>query len=136
MRVDVLFKKWITGADMMQRRKIVKYSLNIIEQKRLGKHKYIAGDTLSIADILCYEEIVQLEVWNILSQGDKLGFGGDGAQYLKKNYPNIYQWLLQMRKLSGHDKIHDIMIRPGILNLVRNRQKGFDKALQQYVSKL
>ena len=127
MRVDVLFRKWIT----------VKYSLNIIERKRLGKHKYIAGDTLSIADILCYEEIVQLEVWNILSQGgDKLGFGGDGAQYLKQNYPNIYHWLLQMRKLSGHDKIHDVMIRPGILNLVRNRQKGFDKALQQYQSKL
>ena len=99
---------------------INQYSLNIIEQKRLCKHKYIAGDTLSIADILCYEEIVQLEVWNILAQGDKLGFGGDGAQYLKQNYPNIYHWLLQMRKLSGHDKIHDVMIRPGILKLVRN----------------
>ena len=136
MRTDVPFKKWIMGTDLLQRRKSVPRTLKIIENIRLNKQKYIAGDTLSIADILCYEELVQVDVWNLLGEGTNLGFDGDGTSFLRENYPNIYQWLLRMRALPKHDEIHKIMVLPHILNHVKYRQIAFTKALKEHQSKL
>merc|ERR1712228_896255 len=124
------------GTDILQRRKSLKYALNIIENKRLQSNKYIAGNSLSIADILCYAEMVQLDVWNLLGQGTNLGFDGDGSNYMKLNYPNISNWMLKMKKLPKHKEAHKIMILPPMLKHVANRKVAISKAMKQYLSKL
>merc|ERR1719461_2421479 len=95
MRFDVSLKQWILGTDNLERRKRLKYALDIVENKRLNYNKYIVGNAVSIADIFCYAELVQLDVWNLLGEGTNLGFDCDGTEYMKNNYPNIYQWLLR-----------------------------------------
>merc|ERR1712129_9569 len=103
---------------------------------RLAQHEYIAGDALSIADIICYEEMVQLEVWNLLGKGTNLGFDGDGTAFMKREYPNISRWLMKMRKLAKHDEIHAIMVKDFILNHVKNRQIAFAKEMKRLKPKL
>merc|ERR1711971_1087750 len=113
----------------MQRRKALKYALDIIESKRLQTQTYIAGNTLSIADILCYEEMDQLNVWNLLSEGTNLGFDGDGSVYMHPHYPNIYKWMLKMKQLPGRKQAHQIMILPPMLQHVANRKVSISKAM-------
>ena len=136
MRIDVPFKQWILGTDIMQRRKKLKYALNIIENERLKTNQCIAGNVLSIADILCYAEMSQLDAWNLLGEGTDLGFDGDGSKYMRSHYPNIYQWMLKMRKLPKHKEAHKIMIIPPMLKHVANRKVAVSKAMKQYLSKL
>merc|ERR1719474_139680 len=136
MRVDVSFKTWLLGTDVMKRRSTVKKALDVIEQHRLGEHEYIAGNTLSIADILCYEELVQLEVWNLLDSGSNLGFDGDGTTFIRSRYPNISRWLIKMRKLAKHDAIHAVMVKDHILKHVKNRSAAFAKEMERVKSKL
>ena len=136
MRVDVPFEKWILGTDVLQRRKTVKRALSVLEKHRLANHEYVASDELSIADILCYEEVVQIEVWNLLGSGGNLGFDGDGTAFVRRQYPNIHRWLMKMRKLTKHDEIHAIMISDFILNHVKKRQIAFAKELKRLKPKL
>eukprot|EP01083_Nonionella_stella_P183867 665544_1 len=136
MRVDVPLKQWILGTDIMQRRKTLRYALDIIENIRLKKHDYIAGDSLSIADILCYEEIVQLDVWNLFDDGKDLRFDGDGTKYIKRHYPNIHRWCLKMRQLPKHDYIHQALILPPFLQHVIERKAMITKAFTDLASKL
>ena len=42
----------------------VGFGLAVLEKDWLAKHKYIVDDELSVADLLCYEEVVQLRWWN------------------------------------------------------------------------
>merc|ERR1712013_274579 len=132
MRADVSFSTWLHSTPLMARRKSVRRTLDVIENVRLQQHRYIAGDALTIADLVCYEELVQIDVWNLLGTGTKLGFDGDGSAFVQKHYPRIFQWLLTMRKLPQHDAVHAVMVKPGILNYVQTRQTAF----AQFQSKL
>ena len=77
-------------------RKLATYSLNIIENNYLGKHKFIVDDELSLADILCYEEVLQIKRWDLIKDSDT-------------KYPNIYAWIERMEKLPNHDQSHRIL---------------------------
>eukprot|EP01084_Bolivina_argentea_P212676 361463_1 len=136
VRYDVPFKNWLTKTDILKRRKLIKISLDIIENKRLNGNQYIVNNQLSIADILCFEEIAQLLVWNLLDPGTNLGWNGDGRKYFETNYPNIYQWLNRIKSLPKHDEVHQIMISKGVLSLIKNQSIQFAKAERQYQSKL
>ena len=136
-RTDVTKEKWIMGTPLMKRRKSVKYTLDIIENKLLGKdNKYICNNKLSIADLLCYSEITQIETWNLLDNGSKLGFGNDGSKYLQSNYPNIFQWIQRMKQVPFHDEVCKDMVTPNMLQFIQYRKKSFDDNLNKYLSKL
>merc|ERR1719445_2768137 len=52
-------------------RKLAVHALNIIEREWLGKHAFIVDDSLSLADILCFEELVQLKQWPLMSGAEE-----------------------------------------------------------------
>ena len=85
-------------SSLITTRKLANYSLKIIENVWLSKHDYIVDDRVSLADILCYEEVVQLKQWDIIKDADK-------------KYPNIFKWIARMEKLNGHDKVHRILTK-------------------------
>ena len=97
------FKK-ITDWDpylLVKDRKKALNALNIIDKTRLNKHKYIADDALSIADISCYEEIIQIKEWNFIFEAAKIK--------TEIEFPNIYAWMDRMSDLPGHDDAHRVM---------------------------
>lgn len=56
----------------------------------LKKHEYIAGDSLSIADLLLYCEI------------DQIHYAG---LYDFREWPEVYAWILRMQQVPEHDAI-------------------------------
>lgn len=64
-----------------------------LENFFLSKTRYVAGDKLTIADYLCFEEVVQCE---------KEYF----EVYDFSNYPNITRWLTEMKSLPKYAEIH------------------------------
>eukprot|EP01083_Nonionella_stella_P102776 292701_1 len=95
MRTDIDIAKY-NPSTLITTRKLAKYSLGIIEKQWLANHEYIVDNQLSLADILCYEELVQLKQWDLL----------ENAQ---QKYPNIFKWMDRMSKLNGHDETHGIL---------------------------
>eukprot|EP01084_Bolivina_argentea_P253777 426418_1 len=95
LRQDIDISKF-NPSTLITTRKLAKYSLNIIENVWLSKHDYIVDNKLSLADFLCYEELVQLKQWDIIPN-------------VNTKYPNIFKWIGRMEKLNGHDKVHRIL---------------------------
>mmetsp|Transcript_10914 Transcript_10914/g.14447 ORF Transcript_10914/g.14447 Transcript_10914/m.14447 type:complete len:292 (-) Transcript_10914:417-1292(-) len=69
--------------------------------------QYIAGGpTPSIADLLCYDEIVQV-TWTGLVNIDGSGSGGSGDhESSPSSYPNLVAWTQRMQQLPYHDPVH------------------------------
>ena len=95
LRTDISLDKWNPNS-LKTDRKLAIYALNVIENNYLSSHKFIVDNNLSLADILCYEELIQIKQWDIIK---------NSAQ----KYPNIYAWIQRMEKLPNHDKTHRIM---------------------------
>merc|ERR1719245_1782457 len=74
-------------SSLITTRKLANYSLKIIENVWLSKHDFIVDDKVSLADILCYEELVQLKQWDIIKDADN-------------KYPNIFKWIARMEQLK------------------------------------
>ena len=72
------------------------FGLAVIEKDWLAKHKYIVDDAVSMADIMCYEELVQLRWWGVVED-------------FASKYPNTNRWLDRMAKLPCHDECHAIL---------------------------
>jgi len=77
----------------------------------LGKTKFIASNSLTIADFAAYSELDQLVY------GDLFNF---------KDYPNIERWMGEMRLLPYHDEVRKPL----------ERISGFLKKKRQAASKL
>ncbi len=74
--------------------------LNTLNDRRLNESRYIAGDTLTIADLSAYGEIGQLqpEFTNIFDFGP---------------FPNVQRWLNDMHQVPGHDPVHVVLAELG-----------------------
>eukprot|EP01084_Bolivina_argentea_P249950 418592_1 len=77
--------------------KIAKRALNIIDNYWLSKHDYIIDNKVSIADILCYAELIQIKAFPYLFKNIDL----------QNKYINIKKWMNRMSKLNKHDEIHE-----------------------------
>ena len=75
--------------------------MRLIEEHRLSQHRFMVDDELSIADIMAYEEVVQLRHWDCLLDGVSMESF--------KQFPNIHGWMDRMGALEGHDDTHRIM---------------------------
>eukprot|EP00485_Elphidium_margaritaceum_P007353 CAMPEP_0202686462 /NCGR_PEP_ID=MMETSP1385-20130828/2237_1 /ASSEMBLY_ACC=CAM_ASM_000861 /TAXON_ID=933848 /ORGANISM="Elphidium margaritaceum" /LENGTH=246 /DNA_ID=CAMNT_0049341039 /DNA_START=38 /DNA_END=778 /DNA_ORIENTATION=+ len=97
LRTDVKPERWNVGALKVER-KMANYALNIIEQKWLSSHAYIVDDALSVADILAYEELIQMKRWPLIADAEQ-------------RFPNIFKWMSKMETLPKHDQVHRIMAK-------------------------
>lgn len=68
-------------------------ALKTLDGHQLAKHQFLAGDTLTIADLAAYVEIGQLrpEFTNVF---DMSGFA------------NVQRWLADMAQVDSHDVVH------------------------------
>eukprot|EP01083_Nonionella_stella_P266239 900899_1 len=95
LRSDVDPKKWNIQS-IKTNRKLAGFGLKVIENEWLSYNDYIVGNKLSIADLLCYEEVVQLRWWNLIDN-------------FSSKYPNIDKWLDRMQKVPCHDEVHQVL---------------------------
>jgi glutathione S-transferase len=65
--------------------------LQVMNDHVIGKHKYVCGDKITIADYFGAE---------ILSAGDLIGVSF-------KRYPNVDRWMSTMRALPSWKKVHE-----------------------------
>ena len=93
-------------------------ALKTLETGWLAESRFLAGDTVTIADIAAYVEIGQLQphFTNVF----------DFAPY-----PNIRRWLDEMSQVPGHDDVHvvlaelgDISVEEPAMDTIRNANKG------------
>eukprot|EP01084_Bolivina_argentea_P176199 304968_1 len=87
LRPDIDINKFNPSV-LITQRKLAKIALRINENNHLSKHDYIVDNKPSLADILCYEEVVQLKQWDIVPNA-------------QRDYPNIFKWIERMEKLPG-----------------------------------
>eukprot|EP00462_Mataza_sp_D1_P016760 CAMPEP_0175160374 /NCGR_PEP_ID=MMETSP0087-20121206/23978_1 /TAXON_ID=136419 /ORGANISM="Unknown Unknown, Strain D1" /LENGTH=223 /DNA_ID=CAMNT_0016448599 /DNA_START=13 /DNA_END=684 /DNA_ORIENTATION=- len=81
-------------------KKVVRNVFKVLDTVFLASTKYVAGNSLSIADFLAYEEISQCE-----EQYCDL--------YDLSQYKNVVQWIQRMRTLPGHEKVHNVLVKLG-----------------------
>eukprot|EP01083_Nonionella_stella_P097151 273089_1 len=106
---------------LVRDRNIALNALRIIDKYRLNGHEYIVDDALSIADIACYEEVVQLKEWNFILNKQKMD--------TEKEFPNIYAWVDRMRGLEGHDETHKVIetLKPWLMDRLKEYESLYDK---------
>ena len=95
--IEKRFRK--DNADLSELRvgqRIFENALGIIEKAWLAKHDFIVDDALSLADILCFEEVMQVKLWPFLYPNIKL----------EAEYPNISKWMQRMEALPQYDEFH------------------------------
>ena len=59
-----------------------------------GKHYLASNDQPTIADLLAYHEIIQLDLVD-----------ANGPHTDASKYPNLVQWMERMKKLPHHDRV-------------------------------
>ena len=67
--------------------------LQILNDTVIGNHKYLCGDSISIADYFGAE---------ILSAGDLIGVSF-------KRFPHVDRWMSTMRALPSWKKVHEVI---------------------------
>ena len=74
--------------------------LKTLEDRPLANTRYIAGDSLTIADLSAYAEIGQLQpqFTNLFDYGP---------------YPNVQRWLADMQQVPCHDAAHIVLAEIG-----------------------
>jgi glutathione S-transferase len=73
--------------------KDVNGSLRQLNDIWLNKAPYLAGDEISIADLICYGELIQLST----------------LRYDFKSQEKVYSWMKRMENLQGYDEVHSIL---------------------------
>ena len=71
---------------------------------------------MSIADLMCFEEIIQIEAWNLM-----------GNNYIENNYKNIHHWLQRMKTVKGFQKIHKLLY--DMIPFIEKRMKYINENL-------
>ena len=95
LRPDIPMDKF-SPSTLIKTRKLANVALDIIENQWLSKHEYIVDDQVSLADILCYEEVLQIIRWDLIENA-------------VTKYPRIAAWCKRMEQLPGHDSTHRIL---------------------------
>lgn len=131
MRIDIKIIRFLTGTNIFERRELLKRALNIIEKRFLSEHIFIVDHRISIADILCYAELFQIEIWNLLDE-ENVGDIYGGKKWLMKNYPNIQKWMERMQMLEHHKEIHQPMQDLVNSGFITRRKKLIDQAIVEY----
>lgn len=79
-------------------------ALQTLERGYLNGHRFLMGDSLSIADIAAYVEIGQLQTQftNLFDFSD---------------LPNVSAWLHNMTQIDGHDEVHEVLTSLGDISI-------------------
>ncbi|MCB1647196.1 MAG: glutathione S-transferase C-terminal domain-containing protein, partial [Pseudomonadales bacterium] len=100
--VAPMVRKDLNIPEIMQQsaRRTLENALRTLENGQLSKHRFIVGDSVTIADLAAYVEIGQLrpEFTNLFDFAD---------------YPLIKRWLDDMTGIKGHDASHVVMKEMG-----------------------
>lgn len=95
-------RKDLNIPEIMQQsaRRTLTNALKTLDTHFLARHKFIAGDQLTIADLAAYVEIGQLrpEFTNILDMSE---------------FPNVQRWLNDMARIDAHDDVHVVLAEMG-----------------------
>jgi len=105
-------------------------ALGAMESNWLAQHRYITGDTVTLADFAAYVEIGQLQP-------------GFTNVYDFSPFPNVQRWLNDMKQLPGHDDVHvvlaelgDISVEPPSMDTIKNANKSALRALKGRLAEL
>ncbi len=115
--VEAPDEKWIrrnTFPGMENNAQIVSQALDIIDGM-LRRTTFLTGDTPTIADIACYEELGQ----NQPKYANCTDFS---------DFPHIQRWLAAMESLPGHSSAHAVWTLIGDVNEVEGGMKTIARA--------
>ncbi len=75
-------------------------ALKTLERSYLGEHKFLMGDTVTLADLAAYVEIGQLrpEFTNVFDMSE---------------FSHVTRWLDDMKSVPGHDVVHTVLAEMG-----------------------
>ena len=76
------------------------------------QHGWIGSDHVTIADLVAYEEVVQLTITGLINDSRIVGF--DGVWNVV--FPNVHSWVERMERLPFHDVVHACLRALGPLN--------------------
>lgn len=80
-------------------------ALNTLESGWLSNHRFLVGDSVTLADLAAYVEIGQLQpqFTNVFDLS---------------TFPNVSRWLDDMTKVDGHDDVHTVLAELGDISAV------------------
>lgn len=120
VRSDLSFAEEAQAAS----RKTLTRALNVLDQGWLSRSMFLAGDSVTIADLAAYVEIGQLQPCFT-------------NMYDLSPFPHIEAWLQRMRGLPGHDDAHVVLAELGdisreapTLEALRNANRAALSALK------
>ena len=72
-----------------------KNALNVLENRFFNNNEFLVNNQLSIADFLCFEEVIQMSPeWTIFDMD------------LQNDFPNVYKFCQTMKQIDGYDSAH------------------------------
>jgi len=116
---------------VQQQKKLVSITLRLIEKERLSHHDYLIDNNVSLADLLCFEEVIQLkEISFVYDKNDQKKFEND--------YKLINKWCERIKSLPQYDKTHEILKKLGsaLQKLQSNQDKNNNDNKNNNKSKL
>ena len=98
-------------------------ALNTLESGWLSNHRFLVGDSVTLADLAAYVEIGQLQpqFTNVFDLS---------------TFPNVSRWLDDMTKVDGHDDVHTVLAELGDISAVAPTMEKIKNANKMALSAL
>ena len=98
-------------------------ALKTLESGWLSNHRFLVGDSVSLADLAAYVEIGQLQpqFTNVFDLS---------------TFPNVSRWLDDMTKVDGHDDVHTVLAELGDISAVAPTMEKIKNANKMALSAL
>ena len=98
-------------------------ALNTLESGWLSNHRFLVGDSVTLADLAAYVEIGQLQpqFTNVFDLSI---------------FPNVSRWLDDMTKVDGHDDVHTVLAELGDISAVAPTMEKIKNANKMALSAL
>jgi glutathione S-transferase len=104
-------------------RRTLTAALKTLESGWLSNHRFLVGDSVSLADLAAYVEIGQLQpqFTNVFDLS---------------TFPNVSRWLDDMTKVDGHDDVHTVLAELGDISAVAPTMEKIKNANKMALSAL
>jgi len=98
-------------------------ALKTLESRWLSNHRFLVGDSVTLADLAAYVEIGQLQpqFTNVFDLS---------------TFPNVSRWLDDMTKVDGHDDVHTVLAELGDISAVAPTMEKIKNANKMALSAL
>ena len=98
-------------------------ALKTLESGWLSNHRFLVGDSVTLADLAAYVEIGQLQpqFTNVFDLS---------------TFPNVSRWLDDMTKVDGHDDVHTVLAELGDISAVAPTMEKIKNANKMALSAL